>query len=324
MRASSTVLLLAATCVGGCASHPAPPPSAITAVSAAPDVAPPPPAIYRPTVFASTPVPNPPEPPRHVAPRLDPMAQVARANAAARMQPSLARFSQAEQVYAFAEGGVYQVYAAPGRITDIVLQSGETLVATGPVAAGDTTRWVIGDTESGAGPERRVHILVKPTRQGLSTNLVINTNRRTYHLDLSATAATAMVSVAWRYPQDEARAALEFARAKAAEAALQSPSPVEALNFGYRIEGARPAWRPSRVFDDGRQTVIEFPPSVAQDQLPPLFVGDGKGSPADLVNYRVKGHTMIIDRIFAAAELRLGDRRGRQVVRIVRLVEQGS
>lgn len=252
------------------------------------------------------------------------MAEVARANAAARMQPSLARFSQAEQVYAYAEGGVYQVYAAPGRITDIVLQSGETLVATGPVAAGDTTRWVIGDTESGTGPERRVHILVKPTRQGLSTNLVINTSRRTYHLDLSATAVTAMVSVAWRYPQDEARAALESARVKAAEAALQSPSPVEALNFGYRIEGARPAWRPSRVFDDGRQTVIEFPSGVAQDQLPPLFVGDGKGAAADLVNYRVKGHTMIVDRIFAVAELRLGDRRGRQIVRIVRLVEQGS
>lgn len=322
MHAPSKMLLLAATCVGGCASHPAPTSPASAVVAAAPDVAPPSPAIYRPTVFASTPVPNPPERPRSEAPRLDPMVQVARANAAARMQPSLARFSQAEQVYVFADGGVYQVYAAPGRITDIVLQSGETLVATGPVAAGDTTRWVIGDTESGAGPERRVHILVKPTRQGLSTNLVINTNRRTYHLDLSATVATAMVSVAWRYPQDEARAAQESARAEAAEAALQRPAAAEDLNFGYRIEGGRPAWRPSRVFDDGRQTVIEFPASVAQDQLPPLFVGDGHGRPGDLVNYRVKGRTIIVDRLFKAAELRLGDRRNQQIVRILRLAER--
>lgn len=322
MRRSPGLLLLAVSCVGGCASHSAPPPSAIAAVAAAPDLVPPPPAIYRPTVFASTPVPNPPERSRTEAPRLDPMAQVARANAAARMQPSLARFSQAEQVYVFADGGVYQVYAAPGRITDIVLQSGETLVATGPVAAGDTTRWVIGDTESGAGPERRVHILVKPTRQGLSTNLVINTNRRTYHLDLSATVATAMVSVAWRYPQDEARAAQESARAKAAEIALQGLAAAEDLNFGYRIEGAHPAWRPSRVFDDGRQTVIEFPASVAQDQLPPLFVGDGRGPPGDLVNYRVKGHTIIVDRLFKAAELRLGDRHNQQIVRILRIAER--
>lgn len=324
MHTTSKVFLLAAACVGGCASHAGSLVSAPAAITVVPEPAPPRPAVYRPTVFASTPVPNPPEPPRHVAPRLNPMAQVARANAAARMQPSLSRFSQAEQVYAFAEGGVYQVYAAPGRITDIVLQPGETLVATGPVAAGDTTRWVIGDTESGAGLERRVHILVKPTQRGLSTNLVINTNRRTYHLDLSATAATAIVSVAWRYPQDEQRAALESARAKTAEVALQQPPAVEDLNFGYRIEGARPVWRPSRVFDDGRQTVIEFPASVAQDQLPPLFVGDGRSTPDNLVNYRVKGHTMIVDRLFAAAELRLGDRRGRQVVRIVRLVGQGS
>lgn len=324
MRTVSKFMLLVATCVGGCASHAGPAAPAIAAVPVVPDPTPPPPAVYRPRVIASTPAPNPPERSRSAAPRLDPMTQVAQANAAARMQPSLARFSQAEQDYVFAECGVYQVYAAPERITDIVLQPGETLVATGPVAAGDTTRWVIGDTESGAGLERRVHILVKPTKRGLSTNLVINTNRRTYHLDLSATVATAMVSVAWRYPQDEQRAALESASAKAAELALQRPAAVEDLNFGYRIDGARPVWRPTRVFDDGRQTVIEFPPGVAQDQLPPLFVGDGKGAPTDLVNYRVKGHTMIVDRIFAAAELRLGDRRGRQVVRIVRLGERGS
>ncbi|MCI3132850.1 P-type conjugative transfer protein TrbG [Phenylobacterium aquaticum] len=323
MRTASKLLLFAATCVSGCASHPAPPPpAALAPVAVAPEGPPPAPVVYRPTVFASTPVPNPPERPRTVPPSPDPMTQVARANAVARMQPSLARFSQAEQVYAFAEGGVYQVYAAPGRITDIVLQSGETLVATGPVAAGDTTRWVIGDTESGAGPDRRVHILVKPTRQGLSTNLVINTNRRTYHLDLSATVATAMVSVAWRYPQDDARAAQESARAKAAEVALQRPTAAEDLNFGYRIEGAHPAWRPSRVFDDGRQTVIEFPASVAQDQLPPLFVGDGRGRPGDLVNYRVKGRTIIVDRLFKAAELRLGDRHNQQIVRILRLAER--
>lgn len=322
MRRFPGLLLLAVSCVGGCAGHSGLSAPAIAAVPVVPDPVPPTPAVYRPRVMASTPVPNPPEPPRPAAPRLDPMAQVALANAAARMQPSLARFSQAEQVYAFAEGGVYQVYAAPGRITDIVLQPGETLVATGPVAAGDTTRWVIGDTESGAGPERRVHILVKPTRQGLSTNLVINTNRRTYHLDLSATVATAMVSVAWRYPQDEQRAALESARAKAAEVALQRPAAVEDLNFGYRIKGAHPAWRPSRVFDDGRQTVIEFPASVAQDQLPPLFVGDGRGPPRDLVNYRVKGRTVIVDRLFKSAELRLGDRHNLQTVRILRLAER--
>jgi type IV secretion system protein VirB9 len=63
------------------------------------------------------------------------------------------------QVYPFVDGALYQVYASSGQITDISLQPGEQLVGSGPVAAGDTVRWIIGDTESGtrgqAGPYPR-------------------------------------------------------------------------------------------------------------------------------------------------------------------------
>src|SRR3546814_6875971 len=68
------------------------------------------------------------------------------------------------QVYPFTQGALYQVYTAVGQITDIALQPGEQLVGSGPVAAGDTVRWIIGDTESGSGATRQIHILVKPTR----------------------------------------------------------------------------------------------------------------------------------------------------------------
>ena len=50
--------------------------------------------------------------------------------------------------------------------------------------------------------------------------------------------------------------------------------------------------------------------------LPILFVQGSKGVPA-LVNYRVKGNTYIVDRLFAVAELRLGDK-PQLVIRIVR------
>lgn len=253
----------------------------------------------------------------------DPLARVAKANAVARVQPRLEAYVNAAQVYAFSDGALYQVYATPGRVTDIVLQAQENLSETGPVAAGDTTRWVIGDTESGSGPERRVHILVKPTRADLLTNLVINTDRRTYHLELRATSGAYMAAVSWRYPLDEARAAIAAkgmadAKAQAERAKTSEPA---ALNFGYRISG-RSGWRPVRVYDDGRQTFIEFPPSVAQGEMPPIFVGSA-GRAIELVNYRVQGRRMIVDRIFDAAELRLGDRRGHQRVRIERTGEEG-
>lgn len=56
------------------------------------------------------------------------------------------------------------------------------------------------DTESGAGDRRQVHILVKPTRVDLQTNLVINTNLRAYHMELRSTEKTYMASVSWQYP----------------------------------------------------------------------------------------------------------------------------
>src|SRR3546814_17775704 len=87
--------------------------------------------------------------------------------------------------------------------TDIGLQEGEQLVGPGPVASGDTVRWIIGDTVSGAGARRRVHLLVKPTRSDIMTNMIINTDRRTYHVELRATAASHMASVSWPYPAPE-------------------------------------------------------------------------------------------------------------------------
>ncbi|MFC5797076.1 TrbG/VirB9 family P-type conjugative transfer protein [Sphingopyxis terrae] len=91
---------------------------------------------------------------------------------------------------------------------------------------------------------------------------------------------------------------------------------VEHLDFGYAISGDKPAWRPLRAFDDGRQTWIEFPPDIATGEAPPLFVLGAEGE-AELVNYRVAGHYYVVDRLFSAAELRLGGKK-QKIVRITR------
>ncbi|MNI96385.1 Conjugal transfer protein [compost metagenome] len=90
---------------------------------------------------------------------------------------------------------------------------------------------------------------------------------------------------------------------------------MEDLNFGYRISGARTAWRPVRVFDDGRQVILEFDAVIDQATLPPLFLPDADGGAA-LVNYRVLGRRLIVDRLFDVAELRLVSGRRTQTVRI--------
>jgi type IV secretion system protein VirB9 len=246
----------------------------------------------------------------------NPLTRVDQANRAARVQPTRGGYINAVQVYPFSDGALYQLYAAPGEITDIALEAGEQLVGTGPVAAGDTVRWIIGDTVSGSGATTRVHILVKPTRPDLVTNLIINTDRRTYHLEMRSSEATYMASVSWAYPQDQL-IALQQQNAAADDAApIAAGIDIDALNFRYQIEGDDPAWRPVRAFDDGRQVFIEFPLGIGQGEMPPLWVIGAEGG-AELVNYRVRGNHMIVDRLFAAAELRLGGEH-QDIVRIVR------
>lgn len=155
----------------------------------------------------------------------DPRQRISQANEAARMQPVRDGFINAIQLYPWSEGALYQIYAAPGQVTDIALQPGEQLVGSGPVAAGDTVRWIIGDTQSGAGERLQVHILVKPTRADLQTNLVINSDRRTYHLELRSTEKTYMASVSWQYPQDQLIALRrQNAQASAAQPVAAGPT----------------------------------------------------------------------------------------------------
>jgi type IV secretion system protein VirB9 len=234
------------------------------------------------------------------------------------MQPTRDDYINAVQVYPFTDGALYEVYAAPEEITDIALQRGEQLVGSGPVAAGDTVRWIIGNTMSGTGASSQVHILVKPTRPDLTTNLIINTDRRTYHLELRSTAATYMASISWNYPEDQLIAIRQQNTQADQAAPIATGVDVSALNFRYQIEGDNPPWRPLRAFDDGRQVFIEFPSGIGQGDMPPLFVIGPSGKTTDLVNYRVRGADMIVDTLFAEAELQMGDSNSQQRVRIVR------
>jgi type IV secretion system protein VirB9 len=243
-----------------------------------------------------------------------PKDRIVGANAAARIEPIKDGYINAIQVYPYTKGALYQLYAAVNQVTDIALEPGEKLVS---VSAGDTVRWVLGDTSSGEGREGQVHILVKPIGIDLETNLVITTDRRTYYLEMRSSQATYMASVSWTYPASELvllrrqRTDADAAATAIADAGIN----MDQLRFRYRIEGDAP-WKPLQVFDDGAKVYIRFPSGLAQSEAPPLFVIGPHGKPA-LVNYRVRGTTYIVDRLFAAAELRLGTAPQR-VVRIVR------
>ena len=284
-------------------AQPLPEPPAPVEVVAVPEVLPMP-AQLKPMPEAEDAKPT-PEP-------ADEKLRVSRANAEARIAPTREGYVNAIQVWPFTDGALYQVYAAVGRVTVIALQPGEDLVT---VAAGDTVRWIVGDTSSG-GADLRVNVLVKPIRSGLNTNLVITTNRRTYLLELTSTEKTWMASVSWDYPKDRMLALQRQAQAASAAAPVDTGLSLENLRFRYVISGSTPPWKPLRAFDDGEKVYIQFPGGISQGELPPLFVIGAQGD-GQLVNYRFRSPYYIVDRLFGAAELRLGADKG-DVVRIER------
>ncbi len=258
----------------------------------------------------SEPLPLPPPPSKPKPDPRPPEVRVDAANRSALHEPTSDGYINAVQIYPFSDNELYRLYATPQEVTDIVLQPGETLSA---ISAGDTVRWAVGDTASGSGQGRQVHVLVKPFAPNLKTNLVILTDRRTYHLEMESTSHTSMAAISWSYPADSL---ITQKNDTTAPATVASSVALDHLNFHYSISGDDPPWRPIRAFDDGSKVYIQFPKDFNQSEAPPLFVV-GQDGGSDLVNYRVSGNYYIVDRLFAAAELRLG-KDDQQIVRISR------
>jgi type IV secretion system protein VirB9 len=233
-------------------------------------------------------------------------AELARARATNVAIPD--NYINAVAMYDFVPGQVYHVYTSPDFVTTIALRPGEKLISK---IAGDTTRWTIGDTTTGDDTAPSTLVVLKPVRAGLHTNIVLATNQRVYFLDVESRPGNQYQNaISWNYPQEELTSMLAkvgHINQQARETELTGVN-IEDLNYAYDVStesGSTPNWMPKEVFDDGKKTYINFPESIGTTEAPPLFIRGGDGE-ADLVNYRVKGHFYIVDRLFDHAELRVG------------------
>jgi type IV secretion system protein VirB9 len=221
--------------------------------------------------------------------------------------------------YPYGEGQP-QVTCAPLRACDIQLQAGEVI---NNVILGDTVRWIPAPAKTGDGALAVPHVIVKPTEPGLTTNLIVTTNRRTYTLTLNSSNDTYVSRVGFYYPADmvqnwngEAllaqRKAEEDAKRKVSDMPITS---IDQLNLdGYKLKGDKDLpWYPVRVFDDGTHVWIQMPNSIHSNEAPALVLLDKHGD-SELVNYRVKeaeqgGQKVtyyIVDKLFDRAGLIVG------------------
>lgn len=201
---------------------------------------------------------------------------------------------EAKAGFIYNDGAIYKIYCSPGYITDIQLQQGETVTY---VAGGDTSRWILDNGTSGANDSTINHIYVKPMRDNLSTNLVINTDKHSYQLQLISTATTYNPIINWLYPAENK---INIMKSFNNNSKINiNAMNLDELNFNYNISGKNYAWKPYRAFDDGKKTYIEVNPEMKNREAPVVYVKlSGKLA---MVNYRYKDKYIIIDKLFDEA-----------------------
>lgn len=225
--------------------------------------------------------------------------------------------------------GLPTVVCAPLRVCVLELQPGEKIV--GEPHIGDSVRWIVSPASSGKDELAVAMIIIKPKAAGLDTNLFVATDRRAYYLRLISKPEDYIARVAFAYPDDDeakwkAYLSREQEQRRKEEFEASQIAPVETLEnlyFNYTIQGGDQNIRPVRVVDDGKKTYIQMPQEMAHRDLPTLAVlgPDGK---AELVNYRVKADTYIVDRIFDRGALILGTGKKAQRAEIIRGTASGK
>ncbi|RYZ90871.1 MAG: P-type conjugative transfer protein TrbG [Proteobacteria bacterium] len=194
------------------------------------------------------------------------------------------------------------VICAPLMMCDIELQAGEQVRDIG---VGDKPRWIIRPAVSGQGANEVTHVTVKPTEAGLTTILMITTNRRTYRIKLVSHESNWMPFIGFTYQSDmDSEWQNYFSRTSAHVEKTTIPETREKsdnLNFDYEMTGSA-RWKPVRIYNDGLKTYIQMPKSMSQTEAPALLILGTDGS-QQLVNYRLKQDRYIVDQIFAKAIL---------------------
>ncbi len=223
------------------------------------------------------------------------------------------------------------------QVTDVELQPGETVTH---INVGDSTRWSVESAVSGNGSDQVFHLLIKPRDIGLSTSLVVTTDRRTYHLLLVSDQAEFMHSVSFVY-RDEPQGAAPITAAAAQGTPDPTPPPGRAAPIrpkksgdGKRIQVAaadpddadesytvsgKADWKPVQVYSKDGKTYLEMPSAMRHKEAPVLFEEKKAGwfhHEKILVNYRIHGKWYVVDRVLDNATLVSGVGDGQEKVDI--------
>lgn len=209
--------------------------------------------------------------------------------------------------FPYSEDRSYLVLVRPRNNTHLRFAPDERVTY---VSAGDSQAFMV------TVPKSREFVEIKPKFENVTTNLLIVTNQRQYHLDLQSMAEGQKwyMRVSWQYGEantvdDTGERSREAARRSSLVPAapeelelMQGVNPAK-LRFGYRIDG-NAEFRPTQVFDDGTHTFVRLPEGL--QELPALFMRNPDNDEAALVNYSVRPPYLVVQRTMQRFVLKLG------------------
>lgn len=223
--------------------------------------------------------------------------------------------SDGKVVFAYGQS-MPKLTCSPTRACDVEMQGGEKVKK---VILGDGVNWTWTGADSVERGQPVQHVVFQPKDVDLESNVIITTDRRTYHIKLYAPKVEGayLNRVGFYYPEDlvqswsdkmgdDAAAAVREESLKVMPAAV-SP---DKLAFDYRLEWAKGNgdFMPKRVFNDGERVYIEMADSVRSGENPVLALVDEQGKEV-VVNYRRQEDPatgtvhFVVDKLFAKAVL---------------------
>lgn len=206
---------------------------------------------------------------------------------------------------------------APLRVCSVELQPGEKVIDH---VVGDPERWVV---DLAVGPDSTPVIVTKPAALpnacDLTTNLMVTTSRRIYHVTLDSPPCHQQErstnpdlpytrQIKFYFP-DEALVVHHRGQPPSASASGGADAPAElrppemgttdlaGLHFEYRVAPDRRfPWVPRTVFDNGRQTCIRLPEEAYHAEMAILYELNAAAE-YELVQYVVRDGCILTDRV---------------------------
>jgi type IV secretion system protein TrbG len=223
--------------------------------------------------------------------------------------------SDGKVVFAYGQS-MPKLTCSPLRACDVEMEPGEKVKK---VILGDGVNWQWDAAESVERGKQVQHIVIQPKDRELETNLIVTTDRRTYHIKLySPKIEGAYINrMGFYYPSELVSSWADKMGVEAAAAAKEDglnvlPIAVAPgqLSFDYKVEGDAD-FKPLRVFNNGEQVFMAMPDSMKNGENPAFLLIDESGK-AMVVNYRrdVDKTTgsihYVVDKLFSKGELRRG------------------